>query len=490
MRKHSKGITALILAVSMITTFAIPTFAENSGIAMANPSDETATTTSLRMQPLVDRYNSLTQEDLNNQLSKYTDTASHWGRNYIARISALEIISGYTNGKFGPNDKLLAGQYILMLIRTMGFRPEVPQGTPYYMPFVNIAIQEGILKKEEIKDYTKPIERELAATLARRVIGTYEKVPTDYFVKGSDPYPCKGDKGFFDNVFVGYQKLKMTDYTSITSTRLQDVIDCYRMGLLTGSDNKFNPKGTLTRAEASVIIVRLIDKRMRTESKPASNESFKWKNSVANNGSYDNEAEGFYENKEYTLYKGLFPMMEIWETAKAMYDNRNLISGGKTDYVFTEKSKAFSMGYFNDAEHFYKYMNNNSNGLILPLNTIGIAAKRTQISKGEDGSLYDNGNGWLYQISSYEVDKYNKYLKNYCYELLKVWFGSDYEQAKKIHDLYLGYALNGVPWKEGVYLLNGRQIVVVGGNSESGNVFEFSIWAKGFITKESMLKIK
>lgn len=491
MRKHFNGITALILAVSVITILAIPTFAENSSastISTTNPANESATTTSLRMQPLVDRYNSLTQEDLDKELAKYTDTVAHWGRNYIARISALEIIAGYTDGRFGPNDKLLAGQYILMLIRTMGFKPEVPQGTPYYMPFVNIAIQEGILKKGEISDYTKPISRELSATLARRVIGTYEKVPADYFVKGSDPYPCKGDKGFFDNVFVGYQKLKMTDYTSITSSRLQDVIDCYRMGLLTGSDNKFNPKGTLTRAEASVIIVKLIDKTMRAENIPSSDESFKWKNSVANNGNYDNEAEGFYENKEYTLYKGLFPMMEIWETAKAMYDNKDLITGGKIDFVFTEKSKAFSMGYFNDDEHFNKYMNNNSNGLILPLNTIGIAAKRTQISKGQEQSLYDNCNGWLYEISSYEVDKYNKYLKNYCYELLKIWFSTDYEQAKKIHDQYLGYALNGQAWKDGVYLLNGRQIYVIGGHGEGGNSFAFQVWAKGFITKETMLK--
>ena len=490
MKKLLKGITALILAAYIITTFAIPTFAGNSSIAMANPADEAATTTSLRMQSLVDRYNSLDQADLDKELAKYSDTSSHWGKSYIAKISALEIIAGYTNGKFGPNDKLLAGQYILMLTRTIGFKPEVPQGTPYYMPFVNIALQEGILKKGEITDYTKPISRELSATLARRVIGTYEKVPTDYFVKGSDPYPCKGDKGFFDNVYVGYQKLKMTDYTNITSSRLQDVIDCYRMGLLTGSDNKFNPKGTLTRAEASVIVVKLIDKTIRAESIPASNESFKWKNSVANNGSYDNEAEGFYENKEYTLYKGLFPMMEIWETAKAMYDNKKLISGGKTDFLFSEGNKSFSMAYFNDNEHFNKYMNNNPYGLILPLNTIGMAVQRTQIPKGQEQSLYDNGNGWLYQVSSYEVDKYNKYLKSYCYELLKAWFGSEYEQARKIHDLYLGYALNGVAWKEGVHYLNGRQIVVVGGNSESGNVFEFSVWAKGFITKENMLKLR
>ena len=488
MKKLLKGITAIFLAACIITTFAIPIFAENSSIAMSNPADEAATTTSLRMQPLVDRYNSLDQADLDKELAKYTDSSSHWGRNYIARISALEIIAGYTDGRFGPNDKLLGGQYILMLIRTMGFRPEVPQGTPYYMPFVNIAIQEGILKKGEITDYTKPISRELSATLARRVIGTYEKVPTDYFVKGSDPYPCKGDKGFFDNVYVGYQKVKMTDYTSITSSRLQDVIDCYRMGLLTGSDNKFNPKGTLTRAEASVIVVKLIDKTMRAESIPASNESFKWKNSVANNGSYDNEEYGEYYNKEYTLYKGLFPMMEIWDTVKAMYDSRSLISGGKIDFLYNEKDKGFAINYFNDDTHFNKYMNNNPFGLILPLNGVGIAIQKTQIPKGQEGSLYDNGNGALYQILSYEVDKYNKDLKNYSYELLKVWFDSEYEQAKKIHDQYLGYALNGQTWKRNQYILNGRQISVGGGHSESGDVFEFSVWAKGFITKETMLK--
>ena len=488
MKKLLKGITAIFLAACIITTFAIPIFAENSSIAMSNPADEAATTTSLRMQPLVDRYNSLDQADLDKELAKYTDSSSHWGRNYIARISALEIIAGYTDGRFGPNDKLLGGQYILMLIRTMGFRPEVPQGTPYYMPFVNIAIQEGILKKGEITDYTKPISRELSATLARRVIGTYEKVPTDYFVKGSDPYPCKGDKGFFDNVYVGYQKVKMTDYTSITSSRLQDVIDCYRMGLLTGSDNKFNPKGTLTRAEASVIVVKLIDKTMRAESIPTSNESFKWKNSFGNICNYDNEDEGFYENKEYTLYKGLFPLMEIWDTAKAMYKYQNLISGGKIDFTYSEKKHTFAINYFNSEEHFHKYFNDNEYGLILPVNGIGIATHRSQIKKGEEESLYDNGKGWLYEISSYEVDKYNKYLKNYCYELLKVWFGNEYEKAKKIHDQYLGYALNEQAWKDGVYHINGRQIYIYGGHGQGGTNFNMQVWAKGFITKETMQK--
>ncbi|EGD45969.1 S-layer domain-containing protein [Ruminiclostridium papyrosolvens DSM 2782] len=476
-----KKLLCAITVSAIILSALLPITAENS-------STQGSTTTTMRMQPIVDKYNNLTQASLDAGLAKYYDIKNHWGRNHIAKISALEIISGYPHGRFGPNDKLLGGQYILMLMRAIGYSPEVPQGVPYFKPFVDLALKEGILTKGEISDYTKPITRELAASLARRTIGKYENVPRDYFVKGSDPYPSKGNKGFFDNVYTGYQKLKMTDYPTITSKYLQDVIDCYRMGLLTGSNNKFNPKGTLTRAEASVIIIKLLDKKVRVESIPSSSESFKWKNSNANNGEYDNEAAGFYENKEYTLYKGLFPMMEIWETAQAMYKNRSLITGGKIDFTYSEKNKSFGINYFNSQDHFTQYMND-TYGLILPLNGIGIATQRSQIKKGQRESLYDNCDGWLYEILSYEVDKYNKDLKRYTYELLKVWFGKDYEQAKKIHDQYLDYGLKDIDWKHQIYLINGRQISVVGGNGDSGNVFSFQVWAKGFITKETMLKL-
>ena len=478
MKNNLRKAVSVILVFSFILLGVFPAVADNTA----------DTTTAMRMKPLLDKYNGLTQASLDTELAKYTDIKSHWGRNFISKISSLEIISGFPDGSFRPDGKLLGGQYILMLVRAIGYRPEVPQGSPYYKPFVDIALKEGILATDEISDYTKPITRELAASLARRTIGKYETVPKDYFVKGSDPYPSKGNKGFFDNVYSGYQKLKMTDYPTITGKYLQDVIDCYRVGLLAGSNNKFNPKGTLTRAEASAIIIKLLDKKERVESVPSADESFKWTNSIFNNGAYDNESSGFYENKEYILYRGLFPMMEIWETAQTMYKNRNLVTGGKIDFVYNEKHQSFGFTYFNNEDHYKKYMNYNFNGLILPQNTIGMAVQRTKIPKGKEESLYDNCDGWLYEISSYEVDKYNRDIKKYSYELLKLWFGKDYEQAKKIHDQYLGYALNDVKGKIGIYLVNGRQIYVVGGNGDSGDVFSFKVWAKGFITKDTMLK--
>ncbi len=181
-------------------------------------------------------------------------------------------------------------------------------------------------------------------------------------------------------------------------------------------------------------------------------------------------------------------MMEIWETAQTMYKNRNLITGGKIDFTYSEGNKSFGINYFNNQDHFNKYINDEY-GIILPLNGIGIATQRSQLKKVQKESLYDNCDGWLYEILSYDVDRYNKDLKKYTYELLKLWFGKDYEQAKKIHDQYLYYGLNDIDWKHHIYLLNDRQISVVGGNGDSGNVFSFQVWAKGFINKDTMLKI-
>lgn len=477
--KKFRKVISLLITLSILALTNIP--------SMATAASDGDSTTRMRMQPIVDKYNSLTQEELNNEIAKYSDINNHWGVNYISKISALEIISGYPDGRFGPNDKLLGGQYILMLMRAIGYRPEVPQGVPYYKPFVDLALKEGILTKGEISDYTKPITRELAASLARRTIAKYEKVPTDYFVKGTDT-EGKGDKGFFDNVYVGYQKLKMTDYPTITSKYLQDVIDCYRIGLLAGSNNKFNPKGTLTRAEASVIVIKLIDKKARVESIPTASESFKYTNPKTMDEFSCNDNYGRYENKEYLIYKGLFPLVEIWDTANAMHKNTNKIAGGAYTDGYTEKDKSFGLGWFIDAEVEETFRLNNEFGIIVPQNRVFVNTEKTSLKKGSKNSLWDNANGSLYDVSSSDVDNYNKALKPYVDELMKVWFGSEYTTAKKLHDQYLGYSLRDEAAHSGYYLINGRQVYFAGGRDLGGRRFSMEVWAKDFITKDTMYK--
>ncbi len=478
MKPHFRKILTVVLCLSLILVSLVTVAAENQ--------DTGNTTTAMRMQPLLERYKALTQTDLDLEMERFNDVLKHWGKNYITKISALGIISGY-GSKFGPDDKLLAGQYILMLVRTMGFTPEVPSGTPYYMPFVDIALKEGILKKDEVRDYMKPISRELAASLARRVIGSYEEVPHDYFVPGDD-FEGKGDKGFFDNVYVGYQKTKMTDWTTIDTRYLQDVIDCYRMGVMAGNNNKFNPKSTLTRAEASVIIVKLIDKSARVESIPGPNESFKFTNPKSMDEFNCTEEYGRYENKEYTMYKGMFPLMEIWDTAYAMNKNYKLIKGGAFTDGYHEKTMTFGIGWFPDSEVERKYRLDNYYGIIVPNNNIDVHTDKVRIAKGERYSLWDNATGELYSVSSSVVDDYNKALKDYVYELMKLWFGKEYTKAKQLHDQYLELALKDVQGKSNFYLINGRQVFFSGGRDSGGNGFSMEVWAKGFINEKTLYK--
>ena len=77
----------------------------------------------------------------------------------------------------------------------------------------------------------------------------------------------------------------------------------------------------------------------------------------------------------------------------------------------------------------------------------------------------------------------------YVYELMKVWFGTEYEQAKTIHDKYLSYALKDQTGAKDYYLINGRQVSLVGGRGDSsGTVFGMDIWVKDALTKDTMYK--
>ena len=476
-----KTISAIILALTLLVTSVFSCFAAQAGIITPE-----STEVGLRMKLLVDKYFALSVKDMNNEIDKYKDVSTHWSKNYVGKLSALGIINGYGNGLFGVNDQLTGGQFVILLVRTLGFKVVEPTGSNYWQPYVDIATQEGVLKKGEVKDFTKPITRELTASLIRRAIGLYEEVPHDYFVKGTD-YEGKGQYGFFDNVYVGYQKTKMADWSTISDTNLQAVLDCYRMGLLQGSNSKFVPKGYLTRGEAATIVTRLLDKSERHESIPTASESFKYVSPITSdlaNGNCDEEWQT-YSNKEYLLYRGYFPLMELWDTAKVINDNLNKINGGAYTYMFTERLKGIGIGWYTTPE-LEKSSRLYNDGTIVPQCGLVMNTDKCFIPKGQEYSIYDNDQGFLYSIdTNLDCAKYyDQALKPLTYEVMKVWFGAEYEKAKALHDKYLSIALDDKPVEFKVYMLNGRQVYFAGGD----NSFKMEVWAKDVITKETMFK--
>ena len=55
------------------------------------------------------------------RVSSFTDTKGHWAEWAIAWCSTNDIVSGYGNGKFGPDDALTGYQWSLMLFRALKF---------------------------------------------------------------------------------------------------------------------------------------------------------------------------------------------------------------------------------------------------------------------------------------------------------------------------------------------------------------------------------
>ena len=449
---------------------------ENSTNVGAVQNDEESTTTGMRMQPLIDKCKALTNTDILAQASKFTDITKHWAKVDIATLICLEIVSGVGGNKFAPNDTLTVEQFIKYLIKSMGYKVEETMGTYWAKPYIQLALDEGLITEGEYKAYNVPITRE---QMSKLLYNTAMKVD-------KDPYNA--------DLFAYYTKA-IKDYISIGNSYKQSVLASYTMGLLAGnSSGKFSPKSNLTRAEGATVIVRLLDKTKRLKVPTPSEVSIDFSNPELNNNLFCEYVDGtgwvgIVSEKQFHLNMNDTYMEELFHTYKAMSDNRKLITGGSPAILYNEVTKSISMNWFPSEDSAWKFLFDNYQGIIVPNQSIYTCNDKILKKASEEENLGDNEHGNLYRVSSYDASSYDKYLKNYTYELMKVWFGSDYAKAKQIHDKYLKMTITGDPCDFTIAYLNGRQVIFYGGQASTGrSVFSMDIWAKGYISKDNLLK--
>lgn len=70
--------------------------------------------------------------------------SSHWAVGYVAKMSQLEIISGYGNGEFGPSNAVTYNQLVKMLVCTKGYEEAAIKNGGYPDGYVAIANELGI----------------------------------------------------------------------------------------------------------------------------------------------------------------------------------------------------------------------------------------------------------------------------------------------------------------------------------------------------------
>lgn len=177
---------------------------------------------------------------------KYGDTKNHWAKDYIDYVAGRGLITGSTENTFSPNEKMTRGMLVTALGRLAGVNgknydtnsfSDVQKDSPY-RPYIEWAYSKGIVYG--IGDGTfapdKSITREEMAIIFERYAKvTGCKIPV---TREASVYEDKENIG--------------TEYRAAVKAMQQ-------AGIMMGIDgNRFNPKGTATRAEVSAMLSRYI----------------------------------------------------------------------------------------------------------------------------------------------------------------------------------------------------------------------------------------
>ncbi len=175
----------------------------------------------------------------------FTDIAGHWGENSIIRAAAQKIVSGYPDGTFKPNNPVTRAEFTVMLVGALKL-----DGTGAAIDFsdltkigawakraVALAVQAGIVSGYEDGSF-RPDAQITRAEMASMIANAL-KVPRD----------ANALTGFADN-------------EDIPNWAKGAVEAIHKLGIVSGrGGNKFVPNGTATRAEAVVMLLRMLEVR-------------------------------------------------------------------------------------------------------------------------------------------------------------------------------------------------------------------------------------
>lgn len=178
------------------------------------------------------------------QNNVFSDTVSHWARKEITYLHNRDIVGGYPDGRFGPDDQILRVHAALMLQRELDFdttkRPnpnfrDVPSYHRYY-DVVSTLADEGIINgfEGEFRPDSPLTRAEMAAILERA-----------YRLQGST------DRHFHD------VPSRFWGRVAIEALAANNISIGY-------PDGSFRPNTNITRGEFSVFMARVLNEEFRT----------------------------------------------------------------------------------------------------------------------------------------------------------------------------------------------------------------------------------
>ncbi|MBT2762513.1 S-layer homology domain-containing protein [Paenibacillus sp. ISL-20] len=174
----------------------------------------------------------------------FRDTAGHWAQAAIDEAVSRGLVKGYANGTFKPNSMIRRDEFTVMLVRGLGLQSDGSKHAftdesdipAWSREAVGLAAQEGIIQGNQDGRFHPGSEitrAELTVMLA----------------KALGLNPLQGDRA------------KFADEASIPAWAKGYIAAAYAEGLVSGrGDGKFEPDAPATRAEAVVMLRRMLNK--------------------------------------------------------------------------------------------------------------------------------------------------------------------------------------------------------------------------------------
>lgn len=217
------------LVLSLISSIPFPSLADGESNLGTNPS----------------------AEDIRD---KFTDMANHWADSTVAMLVELNILDGYGDDSFKPDDTITRAEFA-KVIRT-SLELEVSKGNSFddtnknwAKDEINTLVLEDIIHEEEYGSNYEPNKNITRIEMAKMIVRAL----------GLDEV-AKENSGL-DTSFIDNNDIKVSDRGYVLIASKNDIIKGY-------PDGRFKPNGQATRAEASQMIVNMfnaLEKGLDTE---------------------------------------------------------------------------------------------------------------------------------------------------------------------------------------------------------------------------------
>ncbi len=172
----------------------------------------------------------------------FTDVApGSWYEAEVLEMARQGWLKGYADGSFKPNQTITAAEFATVTARCAGVSG-TPTGSHWASGYLQAGLDRGWYDWDELpptgETFNQPICRQLAVKLLMRALLPDER--GDYTTESQ----------------------KMTDFDQLDGRYYEPVLAAYACGVVKGDNaGRFNPKKSLSRAEACMLIYRA-QKRM------------------------------------------------------------------------------------------------------------------------------------------------------------------------------------------------------------------------------------